>query len=116
MLANDALSTLVSLLFFTSPLFLVWFAALGVGVWLLGQNRGAGLALMAAGTLELLRLSMNLAAVPLPVLLIESRTLGLEGLKWFGLFRALVSVAMTVASHVLLLVAIFGFRTPPPEP
>lgn len=111
MLANDALYAMTTLALFSGPLFLVWFIAIGVGITMLPKCRPAALCLMAAGVLEVLRLGLQVAIIPLPVMLIESGTLGSAGLRWFGLGRALVSVAMVVVSHGLLLFAIYGWRT-----
>lgn len=110
MLANEALWNMASLALFSSPLYLVWTVAIVVGVWLLGRSRWAGTALIAAGVLEIVRLSANILVAPLTVVLLESGTLDLAGLGWFAMIRGLVSTVLVAVSHGLLVVAIFGWR------
>jgi hypothetical protein len=110
MLANEALYSMLTLALFSTPLMLVWMAGAGAAVALMAKSRAAGSCLLAAALLELFRLGTQIALVPMPVILLESGTLGSDGLRWFGLIRAFVSVGMIVVSHILLLLAIFGWR------
>jgi hypothetical protein len=110
MLGVDALWAMAQLLLFTAPLVLVWLVALGVGARMLASARSAGLCLMAAAALELVRLALGVLLVPLPVVLMGSGTLGSEGLRWFALGRGVFTVAAVLVSHSLLLLAIFGWR------
>lgn len=108
--ASDALFAMLSLALHQAPLFLVWCAAIGAGVYLLPRSRPAALCLMGAGAIEILRLGLHLLAVPLPILLLESGTFGSSGLRAFAIARGLISVVLVLVSHVLLLGAIFGWR------
>jgi hypothetical protein len=110
MLANDALWLIFTQTLFTAPLFVVWFVAIGAGASIVRDNRAAGLCLMAAGALEILRLGSLIASITVPMLMIQSGTLGSEGLRWFGLFKGVASTGMVVVSHLLFLGAIYGWR------
>ena len=109
-MANDALYSMLRVALFSAPIVLGWMVAIGGGISMLPKSRPAAICLMSAGGLELLRFSIQLAAIPLPVMLLDSGVLGVDALRWFALGRAVLSVALIVLSHIFLLFAIYGWR------
>lgn len=108
--AGDVLWRMLSQGAFSAPLYLAWTLALLAGSWLSWRNRPAGFALIAAAVVELVRMTLNIAATPVTLLLLESGTLGVDGLTWFAVARGVLSTVLVVASYVLLLLAIYGWR------
>ncbi len=107
---SEAAGALARLLVVTAPLFVAWSGAVGIGVWLSGHRRKAGMALAGAGLLELFRLSIVHVGAMLQLYLLGEGLMGMEAAWWLDVARSALSIALIIPSHGLLLAAIFGWR------
>ncbi|MCB9678657.1 MAG: hypothetical protein H6737_26380 [Alphaproteobacteria bacterium] len=96
---------------FSAPLMVMWLVALVVGVRMLGSSRAAGLCLITAGLLELLRLGLGILLVPLPAILHGAGVLGTSGLSGFALARGILNVLAIMLAYTLLIASMFGWRS-----
>ena len=110
------MSALISVLlsaFVRSPLVAVWLMGLVVGGMMLQRQREPALCLLVASALELIRHIGLILWVPIPMWLVEAEIMSFNGLGILGVIRGILTTIVVVVSHVLLLVAIFGFRPLP---
>lgn len=91
------------------PLILAWMYAVGIGGWIVGRNRGAGICLMAAGIIELLALFLGLGSTLVDAALYSS-DLPFEWVNVLIFGRGVVRVFVVLISHTLLLMGIYGWR------
>ncbi len=112
-MSSSLLSEFFSLIIGYSLWILAWCAIGGVGVWLLRRSRPAGMAVLAASALSLLRVAIGISIILVVRVGVEAQWWDWEAYAAGATVRGFIRVVLGLCIDGALLAAVFSWRNGP---